>query len=316
MAEAHFTANQMPTATTVMPTATAPTPQVPLVNLEYLWFQVAGTVCNLRCTHCFISCAPDNHRFWFLDLDTVRDYLAQSKTWGVREYYFTGGEPFMNRDLLAMLEATLAIGPASVLTNATLMPDRTVRRLAEIDAETPYSLELRVSLDGPSRETNDPVRGAGTFDRAMSGIGRLVKSGFLPIVTAAQIWDPTEHERIYQQFVDALRKVGYERPRIKILPCLHIGRESQRSRGYSDSEVVTSAMMCGYDVTQLLCSSGRIVTDRGIFVCPILIDAPDARLGSTLEAADRPFALSHRACYTCWANGAICTNYAGIGRER
>ena len=36
-------------------------PQVPFLGLDTLWFQVAGTVCNLRCTHCFISCAPDNH---------------------------------------------------------------------------------------------------------------------------------------------------------------------------------------------------------------------------------------------------------------
>jgi hypothetical protein len=75
-------------------------------------------------------------------------------------------------------------------------------------------------------------------------------------------------------------------------------------------------MMRGFDVTQLLCSSGRVVTDRGIYVCPILVDEPDAKLGSTLEEASRPYGLGHRACHTCWLNGAICTNYAGVGQER
>jgi molybdenum cofactor biosynthesis enzyme MoaA len=291
-------------------------PQVPLLALDYLWFQVAGTVCNLRCTHCFISCAPDNHSFWFLDLDTVDTYLNESKAWGVKEYYFTGGEPFMNRDLPAMLERALAIGPASVLTNATLLPEKTVRRLAEIDAGSTFSLELRVSLDGPSAETNDPIRGAGTFERAMQGIKRLVEHGFLPIVTAAQVWCPHEDARIYQQFVDTLRRIGYDRPRIKILPSLQIGREADRSRDYSDEERVTSAMMESYDTSQLLCSSARIVTDRGIFVCPILIDHADARLGATLEEAAHPYQLKHNACYTCWMNGAICSNFSGIGLER
>ncbi len=290
-----------------------PAPQVPLVSLDYLWFQVAGTVCNLRCSHCFISCSPENHSFWFLDLATVRRHLEESRGWGVREYYFTGGEPFMNKDLLVMLEETLALGPASVLTNATLMPERTVRRLAEIEAASPYSLEIRVSLDGPSPETNDPIRGQGTFDRAMAGVRRLVEHGLLPIITAAQVWEPQDDESVYRRFVEALNKVGYERPRIKILPSLHIGREALRSRGYSELEIVSSAMLNGYEITQLLCSSGRIVTSRGIYVCPILIDAPDARLGDTLEEADRPFALRHQACYTCWVNGAICTNLAGIG---
>ena len=290
-------------------------PSVPLVALDYLWFQVAGTVCNLRCAHCFISCAPDNHNFWFLDLETVRNYLEQSKAWGVKEYYFTGGEPFMNRDLLPMLEEALFLGPASVLTNGTLLPEKTVRRLAEIDASSRFSLELRVSIDGPTAESNDAVRGTGCFDRAMEGIRRLVAHGLMPILTAAQLWDPAQDLEVLDQFTDALRKVGYDRPRIKILPTLRLGREAARTRGYSDGEFVTRAMMEGYEVTQLLCSTGRVVSDRGVHVCPILLEEPDALLGATLEEADRPHTLSSRACYTCWLHGAICTNYGGIGQE-
>ncbi|KPK57748.1 MAG: hypothetical protein AMS21_11145 [Gemmatimonas sp. SG8_38_2] len=291
-------------------------PQIPLLALDHLWFQVAGTVCNLRCTHCFISCAPDNHSFWFLDLQTVSEYLDASKAWGVKEYYFTGGEPFMNKELPAILERTLAIGPATVLTNATLLPVKTARRLAEIDAGSPFSLELRVSLDGPSAETNDPIRGAGTFERTLQGIQRLVEHGFLPIVTAAQVWCPQEDAKVYRQLVEALQQIGYDRPRIKILPTLHIGREEARSRGYSAEERLTSAMLENYDASQLLCSSARIVTDRGVYVCPILIDQADARLGANLKEAARPYALEHRACYTCWVNGAICANVGGIGLER
>lgn len=288
-------------------------PEAPLVALDSLWFQVSGTVCNLRCTHCFISCAPDNHSFWFLDLPTVLRALAESERWGVKEYYFTGGEPFMNRDLLPMLEATLERGPATVLTNGTLFDRRSVRRLARIERASPYSLEIRVSIDGPSPETNDPIRGPGTFRRAMDGIRLLVEHGFLPILTAAQVWDPARDEEVRQAFVRALRKVGYDRPRIKILPSLRIGREALRTRGYSEEEIVTAEMLEGYDVTQLLCATGRVVTDRGIYVCPILLDFPDARLGDTLEEAARPFPLAHRACHTCWLYGALCTNYGMIG---
>ncbi len=292
-----------------------PEPVVPFVALDHLWFQVAGTVCNLRCAHCFIACAPDNHDYWFLDLETVGGYLEDSKAWGVKEYYFTGGEPFMNKDLMPMLEGALRLGPASVLTNGTLLPERTVRRLAELDAATLYSLEIRVSIDGPSSETNDPIRGDGTFVRAMEGIARLVEHGLMPILTAAQVWDPVDDEKVLSQFTVALRAVGYDRPRIKLLPALRIGREAMRSRGYSDEEFVSAAMMQGYDVTQLLCSTGRVISNRGVHVCPILLDSPDALLGPTLEAAARPFTLSHRACYTCWLHGAICTNYGGIGQD-
>ena len=103
-------------------------PEVPLAHLDHLWFQVGGTLCNLECRHCFISCSPHNHSFGFLDLETVRRALDESVRLGVKEYYFTGGEPFLHPRMLDILEATLRIGPATVLTNGTLFTDRIVDR--------------------------------------------------------------------------------------------------------------------------------------------------------------------------------------------
>src|SRR4249920_3189645 len=97
--------------------------RVALAHLDELWFQVSGTVCNLTCRHCFISCSPHNHAFEFLDLETVRRYLDESVPLGVKEYYFTGGEPFLHPDMTAILEVTLRYGPATVLTNGTVLKD-------------------------------------------------------------------------------------------------------------------------------------------------------------------------------------------------
>ena len=96
-------------------------PFVPWLALDTLWFQVAGTLCNLQCTHCFVSCSPTNHRLEMLSLEQVRARLAEAVPLGVREYYFTGGEPFLNAELLPMLEETLRQGPATVLTNGVLL---------------------------------------------------------------------------------------------------------------------------------------------------------------------------------------------------
>jgi sulfatase maturation enzyme AslB (radical SAM superfamily) len=101
---------------------------VELTSLDTLWFQAGGTVCNLACTHCFISCSPTNHTHELMRLDEVERYLEEAVRLGVREYYFTGGEPFLNPDMEAILEATLRIGPASVLTNGLLLdPARCAR---------------------------------------------------------------------------------------------------------------------------------------------------------------------------------------------
>ena len=47
---------------------------------------------------------------------------------GVKEYYFTGGEPFLNRDMAPILELTLRYGPATVLSNGTLFKDEALER--------------------------------------------------------------------------------------------------------------------------------------------------------------------------------------------
>jgi len=290
-------------------------PNVPLTALDQLWFQVSGTVCNLRCTHCFISCSPDNHAFWFMDRDQVRTHLEASVEMGVKDYYFTGGEPFMNRDMLAILEDTLRIGPATVLTNGTLLPPRTVDALARLSETSLYSLEVRVSLDGVSAEANDAIRGAGSFVRALGGVERLAAAGLLPIITAMQSWDDEANERVLGAFRTLLASVGYDRARLKILPPLRIGAEAERTRGYDPEERVSHEMMHGFDLDQLLCTRARLVSARGVHACPILLDAPSALLGATLEeAVRRPAVLGEQACYTCYVSGAICSNLPLAGR--
>src|SRR5438094_2905586 len=140
-------------------------PAVPLAHLDELWFQVGGTLCNLECRHCFISCSPTNHAFGFLDLETVRRYLDESVRLGVKEYYFTGGEPFLNRDMVSILELTLQYGPATVLTNGTVFREDWLQRLRAAEKKSLYSLEFRVSMDGYTPAENDAVRGDGTFER-------------------------------------------------------------------------------------------------------------------------------------------------------
>ncbi|MEE3180588.1 MAG: radical SAM protein, partial [Planctomycetota bacterium] len=251
----------------------------------------------------------------FMDLETIQSYLRESQALGVKEYYFTGGEPFLNRDMLPVLEETLAIGPATVLTNGTVFTPSSIKALQAVCEQSLYSLELRVSIDGYSPETNDPIRGEGTFEKALEGVKMLVEAGFLPIITMAQTWPEEENTRVFETFAATLKEAGYQRPRIKILPTLHLGMEAERSRPYSQAERINEEIMEGYDSSQLLCSRSRTVTDRGVAVCPLLIEAPGAHLGDTLEEASGPYRLDQGACYTCYVHGAICSNIGGWGVE-
>ena len=289
--------------------------KVSLDSLDNLWFQVGGTICNLSCDHCFISCSPQNDKFKMMTLEQIRPFLHEAVTMGVKEFYFTGGEPFLNDEIFDILRETLAIGPATVLTNGTIITERRARELAALEEASNYTLELRVSLDGFTDESNDRLRGKGSFRRAIKGIQRLVDLGMLPIITAVQTWPETEHETVLGGFKQLLADIGYTRPRFKIIPALDLGAYNKNSIGEATTEYVTEEMMHGFDSSQLICSNSRMVTNSGVYVCPILIDYPDARMGETIAATEGDYRLRHPACYTCYISGAICSNFASGGRS-
>ena len=290
-------------------------PVIELQKFDELWFQVTGTQCNLECTHCFISCSPQSTTFGSLSVETIAEHVQKSFALGVKEYYFTGGEPFLHPQIVQILASTLRYGPVTVLTNGTVMTPKLVNDLAAAAHLSTYSLELRVSLDHFDEARNDAIRGAGSYRLAMRGLSRLAKGGFLPIVTAMRTWELDEDLEVIDALSTTLRAIGISKPRIKILPSLKLGAELERSGGYEQCDYVTEDMMVDYPVEQFTCSHSRIVTDRGVHVCPILIESPDSVLGQTLEQAQGGFELKHQACSTCYMFGAFCTNPGAIITE-
>ena len=281
-------------------------PHVPMRALDTLWFQVAGTLCNIECTHCFISSSPTNRSHGMLSLSDVQLRLAEARELGVREYYFTGGEPFLNREMIPILAATLKQGPATVLTNGMLLTERLCADLRELIDSHEYSLDLRVSLDGFDRRTHDAIRGAGAWERAMNGLRNLATAGINPVITVTETATGIRSDDGRARFLAMMRAWGFDKPRLKVLPLFRLGAEAQRTGGYAESERLTADMFEEAKADTLQCSSCRMITSKGVYVCPILIDFPDARMGSTIAETLRPFELRYAACRTCWVEGVTC----------
>lgn len=291
---------------TFVPLRGGAVPSAPFLDLDTLWFQVGGTVCNLACTHCFLSCSPTNHSHAFLSLETVAAHLRDAAALGVKEYYFTGGEPFMNREMLPILEATLAQGPASVLTNGVLLDAALCARLAALSAASEYSLDVRISIDGWDAASNDPIRGEGTFERILAGIRNLAGAGLNPVITVTEAFDAAASAEGRERFLAFLRSIGLHAPRLKVMPLLRLGAEETRSRPYGAHETLRGRELTPSETAVLQCTTSRMVTSKGVFVCPILIEDPRARMGATLADATRPFPLAMSACHTCLETGLSC----------
>ena len=202
-------------------------PKTEFRDFETLWFQISGTLCNLRCSHCFISCSTQNESLPMMQADEVLRYLEEAREVGIKEIYFTGGEPFLHPHILQILETALTYFPTSVLTNGLPINDGRADHLARIAAASPYTLEIRISLDHYDPEINDAVRGQGTFKHILATYKRLYDRGFLPILTVTEIDEfrnPNQPDiDHFTKYVRLLNAVGVERPRIKIIPIFEMG---------------------------------------------------------------------------------------------
>lgn len=288
------------------PAAEAAPPTVRLDALDTVWFQVGGTRCNLACTHCFISCSPTNHTHDFLSLAEVEGFLEEAVGLGVKEYYFTGGEPFLNPEMEAIVEAALLVGPTTVLTNGLLLNRDRCRRLAELARASDFSLDLRISMDGYSAETNDPIRGEGTFERILTGATNAEGAGLNPVLTVTEVHADNGSAGGRERFLELLRDRGIARPRLKILPVFQLGAEAERDKPYEQWQTLTAEDTPCDGWGHLQCSSCRMVTDQGVWVCPILVNEPEGRMGERLADTLDAFPLGHPACWTCHVYQVSC----------
>ncbi len=287
--------------------AELPPPTLEMDHLDTLWLQVTGTLCNLACLHCFISCGPKNDSHDLMELEQVRRAVEAGAKEGVRDYYFTGGEPFLHPEIREMIELTLEHGPLTVLTNGILIDQEMADWLAETFRESRYSFDLRVSLDGTTKSENDALRGRGSFEKIIASIERLHKAGLNPVITVTTCHAGSGGEEGRRHFYDFVRSRGIDQPRLKFLAPFKIGREERRGGGYEDWERLVEGDLLPDEADALQCSSCRMVTSEGVFPCPILIEYEDARMGDELADGLQDIELRHQACYTCHVEGVSCS---------
>lgn len=281
-------------------------PDLQLDALDTLWLQVTGTLCNIACLHCFITCGPKNHQHEMMTVQQVRAALVEAREQGVREYYFTGGEPFLHPDIQELITITLKQGPLSILTNGILIDDDMAAWLGETFRRSAYSLDLRVSLDGRTAPENDTVRGKGTFQQIIAGIARLARNGINPVITVTEVRASMGLPAERAAFMECVRSLGLEKPRLKFLTPFLIGREEMRTHGYREDELLHDGDLQPGEAQKLQCSSCRMVTDDGVYPCPLLINIPGAKMGKTLKDGLRSIQLAWQPCSTCHVYGVTC----------
>jgi uncharacterized Fe-S cluster-containing radical SAM superfamily protein len=288
---------------------------VALSHPETLWFNT-GTLCNIECSNCYILSSPKNDALVYISAAEVRDYLDQleARDWGVREIAFTGGEPFMNPEMIEITRASLKRGyDVLILTNAMRPMMRKSMRagLLELNAAYPGKLTLRISVDHWAQDNHDTERGAGTFEKTLEGMAWLRDNGFTMAVAGRTVWGES----------DAEARAGYA-----ALYAEHGFAIDARNPGQTvlfpemDETVevpeITTACwgILNKSPDDVMCASSRMVVKRkgadrpAVLACTLLPYSPEFEMGATLEEAERDVALNHKHCAKfCVLGGASCS---------
>jgi predicted phosphodiesterase len=133
--------------------------------------------CNLACSYCSVASSPQARRRQ-LDLPRFRELVDEAVAEGFTELYVTGGEPFLERDLVEMLlYATEALNVVC-LTNAMLYQGWRRTQLERLAGRE--RLILQTSLDGAQPRFHDANRGPGAWAKAMEGLELALSLG-LPV---------------------------------------------------------------------------------------------------------------------------------------
>ena len=148
---------------------------------QTLWFNT-GTLCNLTCRNCYIESSPRNDRLAYLTRQEVSGYLDEIERERLPTTLigFTGGEPFMNPDIIgdARRRAVAWICSALVLTNA-MKPMRKLRSpLLALREAYGERLTIRVSIDHYTPAVHEAERGRRSWAPAIDGLVWLARNGF------------------------------------------------------------------------------------------------------------------------------------------
>ena len=287
--------------------------RVALARLATLWFNT-GTLCNIACASCYIESGPRNDRLSYLSAAEVRTFLDEEAALGLglREVGFTGGEPFMNRALPAMLDDALSRSlRALVLTNAMKPMRRFERALLDLRARHGDRLQLRVSLDHYGAARHDAERGAGSFASALDGLGWLARNGFDVSVAGRSISGESEAElragyaRLFGGRAIALDAA--DPARLVLFPEMDATADVPEitERCWSILNVAPDSVMCA--------TSRMVVKRKGaarpvVLSCTLLPYDPAFEMGERLADARGAVALNHPHCARfCVLGGASCS---------
>lgn len=271
-------------------------------------------MCNLACASCYIESSPTNDALVYIRHDEVLAYLDEIRAdkLPTKEIAFTGGEPFMNPDMIEIIETCLQRGfRVLVLSNAMRPMRRHEEALLNIRQEYGDRLTIRVSLDHYTQAVHEAERGANSWDKAMAGLQWLAKNGFAIAVAGRHL----ESESDAQARAGFQALFDHEGLAINTDDINQFVQFPAMDEHADIAEITTACWdILNISPDNMMCASSRMVVKHkgadkpAVAACTLLPYDPQFDLGKTLKEASQSVQLNHPHCARfCVLGGASCS---------
>ena len=279
-------------------------------KIKTLWFNT-GTLCNIECKNCYIESSPKNDRLVYLTFDEVKNFIDEAieKNLGTQEIGFTGGEPFMNKDIIKMIEYSLSKGLKTLVLSNAMKP--MLNRVEEIKKINHKNLTIRVSIDHYEKSKHEEIRGKNTYDIMMKGLKWLDENDFNYALATRLLWNETEEE---------LRKnfgifVKNNHLKLNTNSKQELVTFAEMDESVDTPEITTSCWdILKKDPKDIMCSSSRMIIRKkglkkpSVIACTLLPYDEEFDLGQTLTNSLQKIYLNHKHCSKfCVLGGSSCS---------
>ncbi len=282
-----------------------------LTRLETLWLNT-GTLCNLECAGCYIESSPGNDRLEYMSLSEAEAFFDEATDLGTRQIGITGGEPFMNPDIMAIIGSALRRGfEVLVLTNAMKPMAQKQANLLALKEGHGERLEIRVSLDHYTVGGHEAERGANSWGPTLAGLKWLSANSFGLCVAGRRFTGESE-EALRTGYAHLFKAEGIaidpqDASALTLFPEMDMGKDV--------AEITVDCWdILGVRPEAQMCATSRMVIKRKgaarptVVSCTLLPYADGFEMGEHLAESLGPVTLNHHFCAQfCVLGGGSCT---------
>ena len=279
-------------------------------NIKTLWFNT-GTLCNIECKNCYIESSPKNDSLAYLTFEEVKSFIDEAidKNLGTNEIGFTGGEPFMNKDIMKMIDYSLRKRLKVLVLSNAMKP--MLNRTKELIKLNHSNLTIRVSIDHYEKEKHEEIRGKNTYDVMMQGLKWLNENNFNYTLATRLLWNEKE-EDLRKNFGTFIKNNNL---RLDTNSPKELVTFAEMDEKIDTPEITTSCWdILNKDPNDIMCSWSRMVVRKknsknpSVIACTLLPYADEFDLGETLTNSLQKIYLNHKHCSKfCVLGGSSCS---------